>query len=78
MKRIEIVEDGIDGSVSKMEKFMKNINIEQEKANRFEDALKEQIDLIHTLNEKLAAQQAHVDRFGEAIDNGLNRMRSDL
>ena len=55
MKRIEIVEDGIDGSVSKMEKFMKNINIEQEKANRFEDALKEQIDLIHTLNEKLAA-----------------------
>ena len=75
-RRIEICEDGLDGTVTKVENFIKNYS--NDKTAKLELALKEQIDLIHHLNEKVAAQQAHIDRFGDSIDNGLSRLREDL
>ena len=43
-----------------------------------EAALKEQIDMIHELSEKVASQGALVDRLGNQLDNNLNRLREDL
>lgn len=47
MRRVEIVEDAIDSTVSRMDKFMSAVSLDAEKAAKIEAALKDQIDLIN-------------------------------
>ena len=47
MRRIEIVEDAIDSTVGRMDKFMSAVSLDAEKSQKIEAALKDQIDLIN-------------------------------
>ena len=47
MRRVEIVEDAIDSTVGRMDKFMSAVSLDAEKAAKIEAALKDQIDLIN-------------------------------
>ena len=56
MRRVEIVEDGIDSTVSRMDKFMTSLSLDADRATKIEVALKDQVDLIGHINERVKLQ----------------------
>ena len=41
IKRVEIVEDGIDSTVTRMDKFMASLSLDADRAQKLETALKD-------------------------------------
>ena len=41
IKRVEIVEDGIDSTVTRMDKFMASLSLDADRATKLETALKD-------------------------------------
>lgn len=56
MRRVEIVEDGIDSTVTRMDKFMASLSLDSERAAKLEAALKDQVEVIGHINERVKLQ----------------------
>ena len=78
MRRVEIVEDAIDSTVGRMDKFMSAVSLDAEKAAKIEAALKDQIDLINQLNEKITVNTEQVNGFEDQLELQIERLRTTL
>ena len=78
MRRVEIVEDGIDSTVTRMDKFMATLSLDSERASKLEAALKDQVEVIGHINERVKLQGNQQEVLTDQVEQRLQVVRTEL
>lgn len=78
MRRIEIVEEAIDGTVSRIDKFMSQNHDDLSKIEKIEKALQDQLELVQHLNVQVSSNQLSVQNMEDTIDRALQTLKAEV
>jgi DNA anti-recombination protein RmuC len=78
MRRVEIVEDGIDSTVTRMDKFMATLSLDSERASKLEAALKDQVEVIGHINERVKLQGNQQEALTDQVEQRLQVVRTEI
>lgn len=76
IRRIELLENHEDDITQKIQNFNSKMKVEIEKSDKIEDQLKEQLDIISTVNKKTNNNHQTFEELKKLIHNKINRLES--
>ena len=78
LARLELLEKAYDSNIKNYQMFDNKLDIEEQKALKIEDTLRDQIDLIQALNNKLALQEETLKDTKNYFYSKLTSIEKDI
>ena len=78
MKRIDLLEQNLEASQTEHGSSENKLRMTMDRTTKVEDALKEHIDIIQTINKKVNSNHEGIDDLKQIVQNKISRIEDEI